>query len=80
MEVKKTHKTNKIQNLPAKNEKMRENRPAFCGGGTSKRRAVPPFSGTKHKTVLWLCRAVIEVGLMVPRRIGDVSCGENHTV
>lgn len=29
---------------------------------------------------LLLCRAVIEVGLMVPRRIGDVSCGENHTV
>lgn len=46
----------------------------------TQRQAVPPFSGIKHKTPLWLCHAVIEVGLMVPRRIGDVSCGENHTV
>lgn len=29
---------------------------------------------------LLLCHAVVEVGLMVPRRIGDVSCGENHIV
>lgn len=27
-----------------------------------------------------LCWSVVEVGLMVPRRIGDVSCGENRTV
>lgn len=52
-------------------------RRGFC---CMQRRAVPPFSGIKHKTALRLCHAVMEVGLMVPRRIGDVSCGENHTV